>query len=320
MKRFIGLFLCLMAIPLIAIQVSGTQSGVWTSDNNPYEVTGDITVPQDQTLDIESGVQIIVNGAYQITAEGLLNIIGTEPAPVTITRAPNFTDLWGGIRLEKEGTGFHNTFQFCSIEGAESALHSINSPLQVNNCIFSYNETGIDIFAIGAITPAEINITGNTIEHSIMSGIELTENSNVTIHDNEIRFNGTGAQYRGAIQISAQTGGAVCEPNINDNYIHDNHKQGITCVDMFGNVTINPSILGNTITNNLTGVYFYNAGGILNENYICDNFIEGDANSGAGVMCYGGRATPTIFGNTFEGNFTGAYIMAGAFLTLVILP
>ncbi len=316
MKKFIVLFLCLLTIPIIAIQVSGNQSGTWTSENNPYEVVGEITVPANQTLTVESGVNVIINGAYEITVEGIIAVNGTETDSVRFEREENVTDFWGGIRLESEGTGFHNTFNYCFIEGAENAIHSINSPVQVYNSRLTNNETAIDLFAIGATTPANVHIAGNLIEYSVMSGIELTENSNVLIENNEISYNGTGSQYRGAIQISAQTGGAVCSPVITNNLITNNFKQGVTSVDMFGNVTLNATIEDNEISHNLTGVYFYNAGGNLINNEIVDNFIAGDANSGAGVMCYGSRAIPYISRNLFEGNFTGVYVTAGAFPNL----
>ncbi|MBN2828770.1 MAG: hypothetical protein JXR56_00450, partial [Candidatus Cloacimonetes bacterium] len=105
MNKFLTILLCLMAIPLFAIQVSGTQSGTWTADNNPYEVMGDITVPTGQSLTLEPGVEVLITGAYQITVQGLIAVNGTVTDSVRIQPIPTFTGFWDGIRLEWEGTG-----------------------------------------------------------------------------------------------------------------------------------------------------------------------------------------------------------------------
>ena len=148
-------------------------------------------------------------------------------------------------------------------------------------------------------------IENNLIENSVKSAILITESSAVTIHNNEITGNGTGPQFRGAIQVSIQTNNFPVEPTITHNNIHSNHYQGITCVDMFSCNGINAFISENIINNNYTGVYFYNCSGRLVDNVITNNFIPGDMNSGAGVMCYGGGATPYIAGNQISGNYGG---------------
>ena len=310
MKKLYLVVLCLMALPLIAIQVSGVQSGTWTADNNPYEVTGDITVPLTDTLILDAGVEVEFTGVFRITVEGLIEVNGTETDSVLIGPSETLTDLWESIRLEREGAGFFNTFEHCIISGAEAAVHSINSPVQVYNSRFTDCETAIDLFAIGATNPAEVHISDNIIENSIMSGIELTENSNVLIEHNTIRYNGSGTQYRGAIQIGIQSTGVNCSPTISENTIINNHKQGIICTDMFSAGIIDAQILDNDIRQNLTGIYFYNCEGTVVGNNIEDNFIAGNANTGAGIMCYGSRAIPYISQNIIAGNFTAIYITA----------
>ena len=59
---------------------------------------------------------------------------------------------------------------------------------------------------------------------------------------------------------------------------------------MFSCGGINAQIFNNVITENYTGVYFYNCSGTLYDNEITNNFIEGNMNSGAGIMCYGAGA------------------------------
>ncbi|HOU25871.1 MAG TPA: hypothetical protein PK197_02740, partial [Candidatus Cloacimonas sp.] len=61
-----------------SIQVSGNQSGIWSPENNPYEVIGAITVPSTDSLIIQAGVEVHITGSYQITVQGILNAYGTE--------------------------------------------------------------------------------------------------------------------------------------------------------------------------------------------------------------------------------------------------
>ena len=106
--------------------------------------------------------------------------------------------------------------------------------------------------------------------------------------------------------------GGDCSPTIHNNYIHHNSWQGISAWDVTGGSNINPNIYGNEIAYNLTGIYLYYASGDVRDNYIHDNFVPGNANSGAGIMVEGASSAPIIRRNEITGNFTGFYIVGGA--------
>lgn len=91
--------------------VSGNVSGTWTKGSR-IRVTGDITVPQGQSLTIEEGVTVIFNAeqvlngdrGYEFIVNGNLYVKGTEAEPVLLSvdeslrTAENSTKgLWGGI-------------------------------------------------------------------------------------------------------------------------------------------------------------------------------------------------------------------------------
>ncbi len=313
MKKIVGiLFLQLLIIGLCALDVSGQQSGIWTLDNSPYYVIGDITIPSNASLEINPGVEVLFTGDYQITAEGILIAEGNQDEIISF-KSSNDEDAitHQGIRLEYEGTET-NSFDYCFFKNAENAINSIDSPANITNSHFTHNDEAIHIFAIGNTNPPEIHIEGNLIENSVKSGILIAESSNVMIVNNEITANGTGPQFRGAIQVSIQTTGMPVTPTITENNIHNNHYQGITCVDMFSSNGINAQIFDNIIAENYTGVYFYNCSGTLYDNQIINNHIDGDMNSGAGVMCYGSGATPYIAGNLISGNYGGIYLTISA--------
>ena len=307
--RYALMFLSILLIltPLAGTDVSGNQSGTWLLANSPYVMVGDVTIPADNSLNIEAGVQILVQGNYRLTAQGPLNAIGSPADSIRFENAqtdPNA--LWKGIRLENETA--QSVFDHCYIENAEYGINSINSPAEITHCRFNRNQKGMQLYGIGAANPAEVNVSHNLIEYSIQNGILVVQNSNAQILENEIRHNGTGSQYMAAIQLSNQSSGGSNSPLIQGNHIHHNFKQGITAWDIVGANAINPKILENTIEYNLTGIYLLNASGYVADNFIRHNFISGDANSGAGVMVAGATSQPYFERNDIHGNFTGFYL------------
>ena len=311
-KLLVVLLLLILSSWLFSTDVSGQQSGVWSLANSPYRVIGDIDIPDGLSLTIEAGVNVYIIGDYQITAYGTISAIGTSVANINF-KAEGFvtTTTWQSIRLEHEGTDV-NEFEYCQFSNAESAIKSIDSPLTVTNCHFINNGEGLYVFAIGNPNAPQVTIEDSIIENSIASGISIVESTNVLIENNILRGNGTGSQFRGAIQMQIQSDDANISPEIRDNQIVNNHYQGITASDMFSAGIVNPQIFDNVISNNYTGVYFYNCTGVVVGNEITNNFVMGNMNSGAGIMCYGVRATPFINSNLISGNYGGIYITTGA--------
>lgn len=303
MKRFEFLFvLLLLPVLLTAIEVSGEQYGTWEAANNPYEVVGEVTVPANETLNIEPGVQVVVNGDFRITALGNILAEGSEAENIVFTAAERFS--WGGIRLEDEVVA--SNFAFCSISDAEDGINSINSPVTISECYFNNNEQAVHIFGIGNTDPPEVIVQNSTIENCDQNGIYIVENSNAIIENNDISNCALDESPRGAVMLSSQ--GSECSPTIQNNYIHDNVWQGISAWDVTGGQNIAPQILENEICYNLSGIYLYYASGKVQDNYIHHNFVEGNPNSGAGIMVGGSSSNPIITQNEITGNFCAVYL------------
>lgn len=303
--------LCLGVLALAATNVSGSHTGTWTLSLSPYNIIGDVTIPVGGNLTIEPGVQIFAMGNYRITAAGTLTAEGTEADSIRFLNGQaSPTALWGGIRLENTTQG--SSIQHCYIENATYGINSINSPAIIKFNRFNKNQYGMQAYGIGNAAPPTVVIRQNLIEQSIRSGIYVVEQSNADIAFNEIRFNGTGTQYYGAIQLSNQSGSGHCSPTIANNHIHHNNKQGITAWDLMSVSAIQPQILNNNIENNLTGVYLLNSSGYVADNYIRNNYITGNANSGAGVMVAGATSAPYFERNDVYGNYTGFYLGTNA--------
>jgi len=296
---------------LLSIQVSGTQSGTWSPDNNPYEVIGDVTVPSGQTLSVQPGVIVQAMGLFQIIAQGNIIANGTVADSIYfISGQADPNALWDGIRLEN--TIVQSQFSYCRIEKADYGINSINSPASITHCHFKLNKRGIQTYGIGSTNPADVLIDHNLIELTIQNGILVAQNSNTLITNNEITRNGTSASYYGAIQLSNQSAGGSNSPEIAYNHIHHNYKQGIIAWDIVAANAINPEVHHNLVENNLTGIYFRNSSGYLHHNTVINNFIPGDMNSGAGIMVSGSTAEPYFEDNVITGNYTGFYLTENA--------
>ena len=308
MKKFwILLVVCSLASMANAIEVSGNQSGTWSVDNNPYQLVGDVTVPSGSTLTIDAGVNVEALGEYRINVEGSIVAVGTETNGIHFYSPDE--SLWTGLRLDSTEEG--NLFEYCTIEHAEDGINTMNTQVAIRHCHFNGNETGIHVFGLGNPDPPEVIIDENLIENCQQNGIIVYEHNPVITY-NEVRQCALDQTARAGIQLACQSTGGICHPQILGNHIHNNVWQGITGWDIYADGDISPIVKGNLIEENLTGVYLYNASGYFENNIIRNNFVAGNANSGAGVMLYGSTTYPTFCQNIITGNFTGFYIINGA--------
>jgi hypothetical protein len=311
-KILFSLILTLFCISLIAIDVSGNQSGIWSPDNNPYNMIGEITVPAGETLEIQAGVEVVAMGNYRITALGNILSIGTQNDSIRFHGNNGLN--WGGIRLENETV--QSTFNYCRISNTDDindyGIHSINSPVLINHSYIDDHQKGVHFSALTGTTPSLMEIKNSKVAYCEKNGILITDNSNVLVDSCEITQCGLGTSFYAAIQLALQNSAHDCSPTISNSSIHHNSKQGITMGNMFNYNEMVPTVEYNEISYNYTGVYLYNGKGYYAHNYIHHNFVENDPNSGAGVMLYGSGANGTFTYNEVTGNYTGFYLASDA--------
>jgi hypothetical protein len=150
MKHFFTLILLSFITYTVSAQteVNGNQSGTWDIDGSPYLVTGEITVPAGETLNIEPGVTISFQGHYKLTVNGTLTAVGTEQDSIFFT-ADNSETGWHGIRLTGSQSNSH--FAYCHFEygktsGSEfpdqhgGAIMMNESDAVIDYCLFTNNE------------------------------------------------------------------------------------------------------------------------------------------------------------------------------------
>ncbi len=211
MKRLYGITLLLFTTINLFSQtdVSGNQSGTWTTANSPYNVTGNITIPSGETLTIESGITVNFQGHYKITVLGILSAEGTKNDGIIFT-ADNHTTGWGGISLGQSVSGNVTPadgvsyFSYCNFEYGKTsgdeypdthggAVRMINSDAVFENCVFSNNSSvggegmGGAVYAIntgsaaGAVTKfTDCEFTNNT-GYSEGGAIKFTSDFNTEI-------------------------------------------------------------------------------------------------------------------------------------------
>ncbi len=149
------IFIAISTSVFAQTQVSGNQSGIWTTENSPYEVIGEITVPSGETLTIEPDVEINFQAYYKFTVNGNLQAIGTESDSIFFT-TDNQATGWGGIRFD---TPDISNLSYCRIEyGITSgdypdmhggALALLSSDAVFLNCVFADNDATAGGYGMG---------------------------------------------------------------------------------------------------------------------------------------------------------------------------
>ncbi len=316
-KVFVLLFV-FFTLNLFSEDISGNISGNLNLENSPYHLVGEVIIPSGSNVEIEAGVQIISDGYYQINVNGSITAIGNEENPIVFSGLDGL--YWGGIRLNTDGSDETSEFVYCIISNTndinDNGIHAINSKVIIDHCEFFDHQEAINLSGLSTPNPVEMSVTNSIIHNCIQSGILIVDQSNALIDNNEIYNCGTGENYYGAIQLSIQSDANSCSPTITNNWIHNNGKQGLTSVNFYALDDIAPIVENNLIEENLTGVYVYGAQGFYHNNIIRNNFIENDANSGAGVMLYGATATAEFTYNEVYGNYCGFYLAANATVNL----
>lgn len=140
--------------------VSGAVFGNWTLAGSPYLVVGEIHVPPNADLNIETGVRVEFQGAYRFTVQGSI-WVGGQPGETVFTQDTiAFPARWLGIRFASDSVRsmlryvtFENcaggdngvvvteraliTFSECTFRDfVYSAFVIIDTEIDVNNCLF----------------------------------------------------------------------------------------------------------------------------------------------------------------------------------------
>jgi parallel beta-helix repeat protein len=294
----------------------GEVSGTWALGGSPYEIQGEITIPDGLTLTIEPGVLVEFQGHYKLNVQGRLLAVGTETDTIAFTindttgfHNPSIPDGgWHGIRFDTTSVvNDSSKITYCKLQygkaigswpdysGGAIFVGGFDK-LLISNCLITNNfaaEGGGGI----ALIYSSSQIMENTISNNSASwggGIICFLDTSLVIMNNTISNNS-----------ASWGGGIVCDHTslviITDNIITENdaHEAAGIRLEDCSSITITD----NVITSN---VAIDDDGGGL---YIRDCFditIEGDtisnntAEEGGGIWLNDSEAT--ISNNTINDN------------------
>jgi|GEM_PF-1546452 hypothetical protein len=129
----------------------GAVSGVWTREGSPYYVNGSVTVPNDSTLTIEPGVEVVLMGHYKLNVEGRLLAVGTQEDSIRFSAADTL-DGWHSIRFQgTAATNDTSKIVYCVLRNGKAntgtgfdrcggaMLIAYFDKVLVSNCLFDSN-------------------------------------------------------------------------------------------------------------------------------------------------------------------------------------
>jgi hypothetical protein len=309
-----------------SIEVSGDQWGTWTKGNSPYNVVGEVHVPQESTLVIEPGVIVSFQDHYKLVVDSLaiLRAIGTVSDSIYFTTQDTATG-WHGIRFLYSSS--NSQISYCHLEygkatgssdedRAGGALYCYSSSPRISHNTISNNFAGYGgggiscynhdgMIESNSICDNSSNLLGGGIYSGGAAGTQIRNN---TICDN-------GAEHEG--------GGIFCTRNtlIEGNIITYNHigwgGEGVGIYVSGTDAVIKDNLICYNTSSSSYGGGIYVAGATIAGNIICRNTAGGewyDGSLGGGI--YGGSLI--LNNNTIADNnaYWGDGIYIGGNLTI----
>jgi predicted outer membrane repeat protein len=309
-------FLVLSFSILAQTDVSGEQSGIWTASGSPYNVTDSIVVPAGDTLFIEAGVTVNLQGHYKILVYGVIQAFGTANDSIIFT-ASNSTEGWAGISLGNSinstitaASGISN-FEYCKFEYGKTltsdeypdmnggVVRMLNSNATFTNCVFTNNDASPSEGMGGAIYA--IN-TGSTSE-------ALTKFTDCLFENNKAYSEG------GAIKFSSDYNTEI----VGCQFINNTTGYGGGAINFYS--VVDTKMIQCLFANNSTT---YDNGGALkalgsdNSLYFKNcTIVKNTANGGSGgaLALYYGQAdfvNCIVYGNTSQYDDDNVYVDAGS--------
>jgi hypothetical protein len=280
------LLLCgMLSFRLISAETNipgGYVSGTWTAAGSPYNVQGNITVHADSTLNIEPGVEVEFQGAFNLTVNGYLEAVGTESDPIHFSASVS----WTGLNFNNAPDSSHLTH--CTITGCKNGwaagIYCVNSNPVITHCTISNNSSpfygGI---ALDNSNPLISNctISNNKGFFNYGSGISML-NSSPEISYCSIIGNGH-ANSNGIIYCGNGCTALISHCSITGN---EAIRGGGIFVDAGGNPEINNSTISSNIAYNGGGIYFSNgSSGTITDCIInADSTTNENNTKGGGIL------------------------------------
>lgn len=209
----------------------GEVSGIWSTDQSPYYVDGNLKVSESQTWIIEAGTKVIMRGPYSINVEGRVLAKGDCGKEIVFTRS-NPAIWWDGFEYyntqSRQPSIFNECiFEYSAAQGEGSLksggvfdvrnynqLHILSSEFR-NNKADKGIRSGGGAIALHNSSPMIQRCFFHKNFSKYGGAIMAYENSNPIISNCVLYEN--KASYGGAIALHTNSGGVLINNTIADN-------------------------------------------------------------------------------------------------------
>ena len=285
--------------------VSGDVNGTWNLAGSPYHITGDTTIPVDQSLTIEAGVTVIFDANYDFDIRGQLLVNGLSGNEVIFEAALPATG-WGGLYFIETITNAQpaSVLNYCDISEGKTdnggGIRCWYAELEVNNSTIHHNTASGDgggVYAsYSTLTFTDVDIQDNDAQRS--GGFECHQDNtvtftNVNIVDNEATNN------TGGMAIDHYSTVVLTNVLVDNNTSHD-YGGGLYIGDhsevTFDTVTISNN---NADIGYAGGMYLWSTVTLHSTDVVINN---NSAGYGGGIVCYNNNASE-IHGYSIHDNY-----------------
>lgn len=245
--------------------ITGELSGVWVEEFSPYTITDDVTLPDENTLEIGPNVEIHTNNGSIFTIEGQFCAVGGEKGNVVFTT----DNTWSGLYFLSNS--YENTLSYADFTGSTNCAVNINnSNVTISHCTLYENSTTTQKGpAINVSNSDDVLIEWNVISNNSstgLSGAVTLDNASPLLERNIIVNN--EASVAGAIAMKNES-----SPSIVNNTIAHN-AANYACMYL---VSSEPNVLNSIIIHN--GLVFYTYSSNPTATYSCiSNGYSGTGN------------------------------------------
>ncbi len=325
MKNYLTFFYLVIFSKIICASTTipaGDVSGIWTLSGSPYNIVGNISIPSDSTLTIESGVKVIfqTSNHYDLKVLGRIIAIGKPLQQIDFFAADSVAGF-GGIRFNSLALSNDTSkLIFCNIKYGYTDPASSNggglyfkywSKAIVENCTIMRcrslygNGGGMYCFASSPVITKNSFILNYTSKDG--GGLSMVDcNSPVLTNNtfiNDSAYEPSAIAVGGGLSLKNTINGIISGNTFLSNYA--SFGGGGVFFDSFC------SLENNTFKNNKSG---YRGGGIykggqfstclISDNSISDNYSD---YQGGGIYCSAGyEIKNNVITNNFAGHFGGA--------------
>ena len=258
-KFLVGILPLCLALPTMGsaeTYVSGAVSGTWNMAGSPYLVVGNLTVPANSSLIIQSGVDVIFQGDYEFEVDGEIQAWGAEDDSIYFTSIPS--GHWGGfIYMSNPDT---SRFYYCLFENANTypdgyggAFFLYQSKAILEHCTFQHNwaNRGAAMYSLWGHVQFRFNVCWDNHVYHCGGALNFGNDANSIIERSVFYDNSS----------SGNPGGAI--------YFWDDHCRIVNCT--FANNS-SPAML--TISGSTSAfencIFWYNDMGWVPEATYCD--------------------------------------------------